>query len=388
MMIWMSMSLTTELHWWGPWWWSGCLCPWSITCIDEVPDDDLYVLDYWPTVLHWWGPWWWSRCLCPWSLTWIDEVSDDDLVVYVPDHWPALISSLMMIWMTVWSLTRIDEVPDDVLDVYVPDHWPALMRSLMMIWMSMSLITDLHWWGPWWWSGCLCPWSLTCIDEVSDDDLDVPDHWPLSCIDEVPDDDLDVYVPDHWPALMRTLMMIWMSMSLITDLHWWAPWWWSGCLCPWSLSCIDEDPDDDLDVYVPDHWPVLMRSLMMIWMSMSLITVPALMRTLMMIWMSMSPITDLHWWGPWWWSGCLCPWSLTWIDEDPDDDLNVYVPENRISGTVPVLFLVSEQPVRDALRIRRVADFLKMSNFSINHCETITIYIQKVDLNWEIMLLL
>ena len=358
MMIWMSMSLITDLHWWGPW----CLCLWSLTCIDEVPDvyvsdhwpalmrslmmiwmsmslitdlhwwglwwwSDVYVSDHWPalmrslmsmsliTDLHWWGPWWWSGCLCLWSLTcidevlmmiwclclWsltcIDEVSDDDLDVYVSDHWPALMRSLMMIcpWcLCLWSLTCIDEVPDDDLDVYVSDHWPALMRSLMMICMSMSLITDLHWWGPWWWSVCLCLWSLTCIDEVP-----------------------DVYVSDHWPALMRFLMMIWMSMSLITDLHWWGPWWWSGCL--WSLTCIDEVPDDDLDVYVSDHRPALMRSLMMIYVSDHW---PAFMRSLMMIWMSL--ITDLHWWGPWWWSGCLCLWSLTCIDEVPD----VYVSDH------------------------------------------------------------
>ena len=257
MMIWMSMSLTTDLHWWGPWWWSGWLCPWSITCIDEVPDDDFDVLDYWP-------------------LTCIDEVPDDDLDVYVPDHWPALISSLMMIWMSM------------------SDHWPVLMRSLMMIWMSMSLITNLHWWGPGLWSGCLCPWSLTCIDEVPDDDLDVyvPDHWPalmrsLMMI-------WMSLITDHWPALMRSLMMIWMSMSLITDLHWWGPWLWSGCLCPCSLTCIDEVPDDDLDVYVPDHRPALMRSLMMISMSFISDHWPALMRTLMMIWMSMSLINDLY----------------------------------------------------------------------------------------------
>ena len=301
MMIWMSMSLITDLHWWGPWWWSGCLCPWSLTCIDEVPDDDLDIYDHWPTLmrslmmiwmsmslitdLHWWGPWWWSGCPCP------------------------------------WSLTCIDEVPDNDLDVYVPDHWPTLMRSLMMIWMSMSLITDLHWWGPWWWSGCLCPWSLTCIDEV-------------------PDNDLDVYVPDHWPTLMRSLMMIWMSMSLITDLHWWGPWWCSGCLCLWSLTCIDEVPDDDLnvcpwpltcidevpddvlDVYVCDHWPALMRSPMMIWMYVPNHW-PAFMRSLMMIWMSMSLITDLQWWGPWWWSGCLCLWSLICIDEVSDEALDI-----------------------------------------------------------------
>ena len=436
MITWMSVSLINDLHLWGPWWWSGWLCPWPLTCIYEVPDDDLdvYAPDHWPalmrslmmiwmsmslmnnlhwwgpwwwfgcpwlltTVLHWWSPWWWSGCLCPWSITCIDEIPDDDLDVYVSDHWPALMRSLMMIWMSmslitdlhwwgpwlwsgclcpwsltcidklpdddldvyVWSLTCIDEVPDYDLDVYVPDHWPALisslmmiwmsmsdhwpalmrslmmiwmsmsdhwpvlMRSLIMIWMSMSLITDLHWWGPWWWSGWLCPWSLTCIDEV-------------------PDDDLDVSVSDHWPALMRSLMMIWISMSLITDLHWWGPWLWSGCLCPWSLTCIDEVPDYDLDVYVPDHWPALVRSLMMIWISMSLITDlhnevpdddldiyvpdhwPALARSLMMIWMSL--ITDLHWWGPWWWSGCLCPWSLTCIDEVPDDDLDVYVPDH------------------------------------------------------------
>ena len=271
-MIWMSMSLITDLHWWGPWWWSGCLCPWSPTCIDGVPDDylDVYVSDHWPalmrslmmiwmsmsliTNLHWWGPWWWSGCLC------------------------------------LWSLICLDGGPDDDLDVYVSDHRPVLMRSLMMIWMSMSVITDLHWWGPWWWSGCLCPWSPTCIDGV-------------------PDDDLDVYVPDHQPALMGSLMMIWMSMSLITNLPWWGPWWWSGCLCLWSPTCIDEIPDDDLDVYVSDHWPALMRSLMMIWMSMSL-------------------ITNLHWWGPWWWSGCLCPWSPTCIDGVPDDDLDVYVSDH------------------------------------------------------------
>ena len=295
MMIWVYMSLITDLHWWGLRWWSGCLCLWSLTCIDEVPDDDLdvHVSDHWPalmrslmmicmsmsliTDLHWWGPWWWSVCLCLWSLTCIDEVSDDDQYVYLSDHWPALMRSLMMIWMSLflitdlhwwglwwwsvclslWSLTCIDKVPDDDLGVFVSDHWPALMRSLMMIWVSMSLITDLHWWGPWWWSGCL--WSLTCIDEV-------------------PDGDLYVHVSDHWPALMRSLMMIWMSLFLITDLHWWGPWCWSGCL--WSLACIIKVPDDDLDVYVSDHWPALMRSLMMIGMSMSL-------------------ITDLHWWGPW-----------------------------------------------------------------------------------------
>ena len=38
-----------------------------MTCINEVPDDDLYVLDYWP-------------------LTCIDELPDDGLDVYVPDH--------------------------------------------------------------------------------------------------------------------------------------------------------------------------------------------------------------------------------------------------------------------------------------------------------------
>ena len=300
------MSLITDLHWWGQWWSSGYLGPWSLTCIDEVPDDDLdvYVPDHWPalmrslmmfwmsmsliTDLHWWGPWWWSGYLGPWSLTCIDEVPDDDLDVYVSDHWSALMRSLMKLWISrslitdlywwgpwwwsgcPWSLTCIDEIPDDDMDVYVPDHWPTLMRSLMMFWMSMSLITDLHWWGPWWCSGCLCPWSLTCIDKL-------------------PDDVLDVYVPDHWPALMRSLMMFWMSMSLITDLHWWGPWWCSGCLCPWSLTYIDEVPDDVLDVYVPDHWPALISSLMMIWMSL---------------------ITDLHWWGPWWCSGCLCLWEL------------------------------------------------------------------------------
>ena len=161
------------------------------------------------------------------------------------------------------------------------------MRTLMMIWMSMSLITDLHWWGPWWWSECLCPWS--------------------------------------WPALMRTLMLIWMSMSdhwpaLMRPwwwseclgpwslMHWWGPWWCSECLCPWSLTCTDEDPDEDLNVYVPDHWPALMRTLMIIWMSMS-DHWPALISSLMMIWMSMSLINNLHWWDPWWWSECLCPWE-------------------------------------------------------------------------------